>query len=362
MITSPVRVLQVGPGPKAVGGMTKVAAVLDQELDSDPDVSASWVDSGGGRGVRGYVAFPQAVRACLLADYDVLHIHLATHGSIVRKGALALIAALRRKPYVLHLHGGRMDTNIADMGRPLRWLTFRLMTSASSVVTLGEFWKRWVLSETPVAEAKVTIVQNGVEEIRSQSPEERGPVVLFVGNLEREKGIYDLVRVIRRLLADERLSAWHYAIVGPSTEAEAAQAVARLASVGDGRVHAPGAVFGDALTRWFRESSILVLPSYVEGLPMVVLEAMSAGMAVVTTPVGSIPDAVTDGHNGLLVDPGSVEGLEDALRGLMTDRLAREAMQLAAKDTWRANYSSTKSTAMLKEIWVAVARQRTGQD
>ena len=79
-------------------------------------------------------------------------------------------------------------------------------------------------------------------------------------------------------------------------------------------------------TELLATASIYVLPSYAEGLPISILEAMSAGLPVVTTPVGGIPEAITDGEEGLLVPTGNAEALSDAIQRLLSDSELREAM------------------------------------
>jgi glycosyltransferase involved in cell wall biosynthesis len=74
------------------------------------------------------------------------------------------------------------------------------------------------------------------------------------------------------------------------------------------------------------EAKLFALPSHDEGLPIALLEAMAAGLAIVTTPVGGIPEVIRDGYNGLLVAPGNVEGLADQLAVLVGDPSRLEAM------------------------------------
>lgn len=144
------------------------------------------------------------------------------------------------------------------------------------------------------------------------------PQALFVGALERVKGL------------DVLVEAWRGVGVG------------KLRVVGGGTLAAlvPGAerLSPAEVAQALDESWCLVLPSRSEGLPRVVLEAISRGRAIVATRVGGIPDVVEDGVNGLLVPPGNTEALATALRRLLSDRALAERLARAAHETaarWR---------------------------
>jgi len=103
------------------------------------------------------------------------------------------------------------------------------------------------------------------------------------------------------------------------------------------RVRFLGWTEGEALEDLYRESDVFVLPSWTEGLPNAMIEAMASGLAVVVSAVGTIPDVVTDGHDALVVPPKDVDALAGALRRVMDDpglldTLARNGHRLATEE------------------------------
>jgi glycosyltransferase involved in cell wall biosynthesis len=107
----------------------------------------------------------------------------------------------------------------------------------------------------------------------------------------------------------------------------------------------------------FRTSAIataLVLPSYAEGLPMSLLEAMAAGLPVVSTAVGGIPDVVTDGVNGLLFNPGDTATLARLLRRLMRDPEFSRRIALAARETARLRFGADRVIAQLEDLYAGL--------
>lgn len=101
----------------------------------------------------------------------------------------------------------------------------------------------------------------------------------------------------------------------------------------------------------FVDASVFVLPSYAEGLPLAILEAMAWQCAVVTTPVGNIPDVIESESNGILVAPGDVEGLAEALRRLVEDDDLRRRLSLNARRAWEEKYDSRKMAGNLAGVW-----------
>jgi glycosyltransferase involved in cell wall biosynthesis len=112
------------------------------------------------------------------------------------------------------------------------------------------------------------------------------------------------------------------------------------------------------VTRLLAASDIFALPSFSENLPMSVIEAMAAGLAVVATPVGAVEDIVSHGETGLLVQPGNAGELADALRQLITDAPLRARLGKAAKATHRARLDIAPYVENLTAIWREVADER----
>jgi len=101
-------------------------------------------------------------------------------------------------------------------------------------------------------------------------------------------------------------------------------------------------------------AAAFALPSYDEGLPNGLCEAMAAGVPAVVSPVGGIPEVVTDGVTGLLVAPGDKVTLERQLRRVLTDRALAERLGAAARETARARFAPERTIGRLEEIYGAL--------
>jgi glycosyltransferase involved in cell wall biosynthesis len=186
------------------------------------------------------------------------------------------------------------------------------------VVVLGVAARRFVIEDLHVPAERVEIVINGVPE----PAVERGPRepaaqkrVLFLGNLSERKGVSDLLQALARpgfeALPLEVVFAGGGDVAGYTAKAEA---------LGVGEiVRFAGWCDQQQVAELMSQSDVLVLPSYDEGLPLVILEALAHGVAVVCTPVGEIPAVLSDGVNAMFVEPGDIDGIAQVLQNVLCE-------------------------------------------
>jgi glycosyltransferase involved in cell wall biosynthesis len=148
---------------------------------------------------------------------------------------------------------------------------------------------------------------------------------LFLGWVDREKGIFELLECAQLLSESGDVPAFKVIIAGDgSAMAETRRKLndPRLGSV----VELLGWIDSDAKVERLRRAHLLVLPSYMEGMPNAIIEAMATGLPVVATDVGAVGDVVCDGVNGFLIPPRDIDRLAKALRQLLLDAPLRERM------------------------------------
>jgi glycosyltransferase involved in cell wall biosynthesis len=285
----------------------------------------------------------------LRGEASLLHIHVASRASFWRKYGLFLMARLWRVPAILHLHGGGFAHFYEkECGALKRWLIRDVFDHVSRIVVLSGEWDRWVRSMTrnPRVEALYNpVVVDGAEpQWTARDP----ATVLTLGRLNRGKGTYDLLTALSGLpsgLANAR------ARLGGDGELEQAAAAARSLGL-ENRLELLGWVGPEDKSRLLESATVYALPSYHEGLPMSVLEAMAAGIPVVTTPVGGIPEAVTDGVEGFLVQPGDIDALRDRLQRLLSDNALARRMGEAGRRKVESTFASTIVMPRLERMYV----------
>lgn len=358
----PARVLMASPPRSSAGGMSSVAEALAEECAAVTSWTCRLLDSGGGSGRLGYARFPRAAGIAAATDYDLLHLHVASKGSTLRKAALAEIAHRRHRPYVIHLHGAGYFDFLDAMGPRASVAVRQFYHRAAGVIVLGERWRQLIVKRLGVPQARVRIIHNGVPAVlagrREGSCVDAGEnsTLIAVGELSRRKGIDLLLSALENLFADERACGTRVALIGPTPEADIAERARRLAEFTGGRIELTGPLFGPDKQDWFASASALCLPSRAEALPMALLEAMSAGVPCITTDVGSIPEIFPHGpeSGAIMLSTPTADNLLETLASIVAQPEERRRIGSAGRRRWESAFTSAAMFSHVRELWESI--------
>lgn len=282
----------------------------------------------------------------LTFQVKLLHVHHASRASFWRKMLFVLPAYWMRIPVVMHLHGGGFATFYEACGPRRRALIRYAYDRAACVIVLSETWRAWVRGMS--RNKNVIAVYNPVVVAPETPAHVRQPaLVLFLGRIGEEKGCYDLLHACARLVHVHQQLAVCLAGDG---DLNGARKLAESLGIGE-RLDLPGWVDDQDKSVLLRRATIYALPSYAEGLPMSILEAMASGLPIVASNVGGIPEAVTSGEHGLLVSPGDVVGLIAALDSLLSNIDLRERMGVQAHENVRRLFSHEQVFSQIELIY-----------
>ncbi len=343
--------------PSARGGMRSVVeGYVEDGFVAAEDVRLVTSYAEGRFVHRQIVALRALVRvATLLAtrSVDLVHIHAAMKGSFWRKALFAGLARSRNVPVLLHLHGSEMKDFYERQPRWLKRAIVGQLTLATRVVVLSESWRAFVAEIAPTA--KPVVVPNYVRVPERPAQGTGRPVtLLFLGLLGHRKGVFDLLEAFARARASQSDMKL---VLGGNGEIEAATRQAEALGLDDA-VSFEGWVGPAEKAALLDAADIYVLPSYNEGLPMSVLEAMAHGLPVITTDVGGLPELVTDGVHGRMIRPGDVVALAAAILALGRDREARRRMGEAGRARVQTHYSRDAVLPRLAELYAYCASQQ----
>lgn len=282
-------------------------------------------------------------------DAPLVHVQLASRASFWRKSVVCGLARLARRPYLLHVHGAEFMQFYEKESRPAAQRMIRaVLAHAALVIALSEEWRVRLARICP--EARIEVLGNAVplpapDQVRRD--EEPRPTLLFLGEVSRRKGVYDLVRALA--LAAQRVPQLRL-VCGGAGEIEQVRRLAAQVGAAD-RIECLGWLDACGKRAELARASAFVLPSYAEGMPMALLEAMSWSLPVITTPVGGVPQVIAHEANGLLVQPGDTDALAAAIVRLMQSPAERARLGAAARATVAARFSLQASIEHLLAIY-----------
>ena len=270
--------------------------------------------------------------------------------------AAVLLAERLGVPAVIKLHGSDINV-VAKLPGPRRALRWAL-PRAAQIVAVSRPLARDV-EDLGVDASRVSIVRNGVdtklfcprdrsEARRALGIDERGKLIAYVGRLEREKGVLDLIEAYGRMGRARR--GVTLALIGEGSLHDACHALAHKLGI---QVRLTGGVPLADVPTWLAASDVLALPSWNEGTPNVVLEALACGRRVVATRVGGIPDVVESPELGALVPPREPAALAEALIvALRTSYDEARIVRLCEPQSW------AESAARLHAVLAAACAER----
>ena len=292
----------------------------------------------------------QLLGLLIRSKVDLAHIHASSRRSFYRKSVYVLLTRLFRRPVLLHMHGGHFFEFYENECGPLRKAYVRrILRSTRCIVMLSERHRRRMAEIVP--STRLEVLPNASREI-AVTPGIREPQhVVFLGRIDPKKGIEDLLRATATLAP--RFPALTLTIAG-SGDLEWVRDVAREADVAD-RVETPGWVSGADKDRLLSRAGIFVLPSYFEAQPVSVIEAMAAGLPVVATSVGAVPEMMEDGRQGLLVEAGDVQALTEALGRLCADPALGLRLGEAGTERFRERFGVDSALARLEDLYEQVS-------
>lgn len=276
----------------------------------------------------------------------IVHIHLACGISFWRKSLFAAYTILLQIPFIIHLHSGNFPKYYCDSSSLTKFIIRCVLGKASATITVSRDLKLWL--EQILKNHDVIVMHNPIYFSSIQYKNERDESkIVFLGRIEAAKGITDLI------LAVQHISLRHpnirLVIAGSGDIATAKKMAADLGM--DSKIEFPGWVAGEVKRVLLSSATLFVLPSYAEGMPMAVLEAMSHGTAVIATEVGGIPEVVHDRIEGLLVPPGDVAKLAEAIALLLSNNDMRERLGKAGQDAVRQHFSPKSTSAALLDLY-----------
>ena len=310
----------IGPSPSRKGGIAAVANVyLNSYLVKEVDLTYISSTSLGTKFdkcltvIRGYAIF---VFFLTSRSSDIIHILVTAGVSFYRKIIFILLAKTFKKKIVIHLHASNFEKFYQDR-KINRYVIKKVMDNVDLILVLSDRIKQIVKCYSINDNIKVLYNPISFKDFSfpSKIRKSNTKIVLFMGKVGERKGVYDLLEAIPKILKIYNSVRF---VLGGDGELEKVKHICKIKKVAN-KVDVLGYISGSEKMNNFKKADIYILPSYHEGLPVSILEAMATGLPIVSTAIAGIPDAVEDGVNGFLIEPGHIDAIVEKVTKLLRD-------------------------------------------
>lgn len=270
-----------------------------------------------------------------------LHNHFGDSGCTVSM----LASTLSGIPYSFTLHGPGIFFEANT------WRLDAKIKRAAFVASISYFCRsQAAIFAEPEDVNKLHIIHCGVntEALTPVQHDGVGTEVIFVARLAELKGVSDLLRAVEKLVSEH--GQIHLTVVGDGPERNRFEKLSKKLKL-DHNVTFTGYLSQAEVADYLKRSHVLVLPSYAEGVPVSLMEALASQVPVIATQVGGVSELVEDGVNGFIVRPGDVDQLADRLGALLSDGALRQSMGEAGRATTVSDFNNDLESRRLKALF-----------
>lgn len=347
--------VMISTDPTGQGGVASVVnTMLAQQFSKDWQIKHIASHRAGSKLTLLMVFINALCKLTLIRMFNepgVAHIHMASRGSFSRKALLARWASFLGFRILLHLHGAQFDQFYERECSPAKQQKVaKLFYLADMVVVLGDKWFHWV-SQTFPAVKQLKIVYNPGPSVTLPRQLSSTPTLLFLGRLGERKGVHDLIAALPEVI--QRVPDLKI-ILGGDGDLERFRRQAESAGILS-HIEFAGWIGSERKFQLLASSTAFVLPSYNEGFPVGIIEAMACGIPIVATTVGGIPDAITDGQEGLLVPAGDISALSQALIRVLTNHTLAHQLSSQAKQKYAQNFSCDAIMPLWDQLYMEIS-------
>jgi len=287
---------------------------------------------------------------------DVVHLNTSINNKAYWRDFVYLVVAASLGCKVVNqIHGGVMPAMFTHSSA-IKRLLFRCFIACSDVIVLISKEDYQAYSKfTPGT--RLAYIPNAIEHAGlmgdlSPTDSKRPLRLIYVGRLTYEKGLFEALEAIAKLVAQGRKLSFQI-VGGGEAEGDLRESVKRHSL--EEHVHLLGSIFGDAKNMLWKQADVFLFPTYSEGLPYSMLEAMAAGTPPITCPVGAIPDVLEDGRHGLFVPPKDVDAIARVIALMDDQRDQLHRMALASRRCILEHYTAERLARDFRGLYSSLA-------
>lgn len=353
-------IIHFGPGLREKGGVVSVInGIVDSKLSFKYNLRNIETTKSKGKMLSFLKSIINFIRMKRIYDIKIVHIHMASYGSFYRKSIMAILASMFKIPIVIHVHGACFNIFYNSLNKCLKKYCNYIFKLSNKVIVLSESWKEFFISF--VNEEKILVLHNSVkisENFNKEIKTDNEKVTfLFMGRCSNRKGVYDLLDIVENIKNDNEYTENNFELLlAGDGELEKIKNIINVKKI-DNIVKVLGWVDEKEREELLKKSDVFILPSYNEGLPMAMLEAMSRGLVPVVSSVGGIPEVIKDGLNGYINEAGDKEAFYTNMVNLICHKDLIFKIGKNAFDTVYNDFNSEKEMMILDKLYKEILDQ-----
>lgn len=315
-----IEILMVAPGvgSQGGGGIANYANILTLKLPKNFSVKRIITLKENTLSNKLYwlgVSLFQSIFYAIGKNKKIAHINTAHNNSFWRKALFVKLFNLFNIPIVMHLHSSEFHL-FFENSTPKRKESIRnIFKMSDKVIVLSESWRKWYIQN--IENREPIVIYNGMDDFLTSNDivSKRKNNILFLGRLGHRKGTYDLInafKIVSQFHNDAKL------ILGGDGEIDKCKELVKDLNLSK-KVEFLGWIDDNQKKILLNNCKIFTLPSYNEGFPLSILEAMSTRLAIVSSKAGGIPEEIVHGESGLLINPGDIKTLAKNIIKILDD-------------------------------------------
>ena len=361
-----IRVLVTSTNPEAKGGIATLHQVLFGQIIQNkfcaiifPISSPNPFNERLNNRIYRLIGCLKHFYSLLIKDKSLGIVHINSSydtKGIVRDLFFIIVSWWVGRKIILQIHS-EIDFN--KYPKTIKWIARHVFPLSNKILVFSKNDMKKIEMLAP--KEKIEILQNAVkvDDFTSKdksfkkdlSIPEHGEVILFLSRLIKEKGVYDLIESITTVVKNYKNV--YFIIAGEGPERNRMEMICKEKGI-EKEVRFTGHINNKNLLKAYSCADIFVLPTYSEAMPMVILEALAAGLPIITTPIGAIPDIIKDGINGFLIEPNSPKQLAEKILLLLHNKETKKRIGEANIQLAREEYDVKVILNKLEQLYLSI--------
>lgn len=295
---------------KPKGGVAQVVNLYSQFFETFYHVSTTNPTNKFNKILLFFTAYLKTIFYFTTKKISIVHIHTASYNSFYRKKHFINLSKCFNKKIILHIHGGGFKDFYKSNPEKIK----KYLLKCDEIVALSENWKVFLTKE--IGLNNVTVIPNIIDYPKNKikNIEQKSKTnILYLGGISKNKGFFDICTAVIDNIDFFRTNNIIFTIAGAGNKGSIDSVYSKALNYMD----FVGFISGEKKSNAYKNADIYILPSYIEGVPLSVLEAMSYKLPIIATNVGGIPDVLKDGINGYMINPGKPNEIFNAIKRMI---------------------------------------------